>query len=142
MQSKCVNMYTVSVFAFSAKPEGNQRVSFLSYSDFYFWSWNSFSFAIQDTYKGSYKILKGIKLLIEWCEIKLEQLIEKAIFLCFLLHHYQKYLNSSLKELLCIFKQWKRGSESYLLLLSREGLTTDWCVSFSELASFFCNNVG
>lgn len=44
------------------------------------------------------------------------------------------------KRLLCIFKQWKRHSESYLFLLSWEGLTTDWCVGFSELA-FFWNNV-
>lgn len=43
------------------------------------------------------------------------------------------------QRLLCIFKQWKRGSDSYLL---SRGLTTDWCVGFSELAFFFCNNVG
>lgn len=44
------------------------------------------------------------------------------------------------QRLLYIFKQWKRHSESYWFLLSREGLTTDWC-RFSELA-FFWNNVG
>lgn len=43
------------------------------------------------------------------------------------------------QRLLCIFKQWKRGSDSYLFLLSREGLTAYWCVGFSELAFFFCN---
>lgn len=46
------------------------------------------------------------------------------------------------QRLLHVFKQWKRGSESYLFLLSRKGLTTDWCVGFPELAFLFCNNVG
>lgn len=54
-------MYTFYVHEFPAKPDGNQAILFLLYLGFYFWSWSSFSLAIQDTYKGGYKILKGIK---------------------------------------------------------------------------------
>lgn len=46
------------------------------------------------------------------------------------------------QRLLRIFKQWKRGSESYLFLLSRGSLTTDWCIGFSALAFLLCNTVG
>jgi len=80
-------MLKFSVRVFSAKPHGNKTILFLSYSDFYFWSWSSFLLAIQDTYKGGYKILKTIKKLLEWRGIELEQLNEKVIFLCLLLQH-------------------------------------------------------
>lgn len=69
----------------------------------------------------------------------------KSYFLMFFTSPLTALLEFSIKKgqrLLCIFKQWKIGSESYLLLLSRGSLTTDWCIGFSELAFLLCNSVG